>query len=255
MSYSVSGTSTAGCISQTSAIASISVNPNPTVTVLNGSICIGDSFTISPSGANTFTVSGGNTVVSPTTTTSYSVSGTNTTGCISTTPAIATITVYTLPIISASVSTSLICIGQQATLSAVGAMNYSWTPNIPLNSIVSPTLTTTYSVTGYDANNCSNTSAITLSVDACTGLYGKNDPLVNKILVVPNPSNGLFTILMNSTLEETSVDVFDETGKFIFSKKINDHNTNVDLRNYANGLYYLKLMNGTKKETIIIIKE
>jgi len=62
----------------------ITVNATPTVTVNNGTICSGQSFTIVASGANTFTYSAG-PVVSPGVTGSYTVTGTNTLGCSNTT--------------------------------------------------------------------------------------------------------------------------------------------------------------------------
>ena len=51
MAYSVAGTNSAGCTS-TSAI-NLTVNPNPIITVNNGTICAGQNFTINPNGANT----------------------------------------------------------------------------------------------------------------------------------------------------------------------------------------------------------
>ncbi len=55
----------------------------PTITVNSGAICSGNSFTISPSGAETYTYSGGSSVVSPTASTNYTVIGENLMGCIS----------------------------------------------------------------------------------------------------------------------------------------------------------------------------
>ncbi len=59
----------------------LTVNPNPTITVNSGVICSGESFTINPTGANTYTIQGGNAVVSPTATSSYTISGTSSSGC------------------------------------------------------------------------------------------------------------------------------------------------------------------------------
>ena len=88
--YTVVATNTAGCISTRT--ISITVKPTPTIAVSSGTICKGQSFTITPSGASTYTYSSGSSVVSPTLTTSYSVTGTNTLGCVSTSPT--TLTVF-----------------------------------------------------------------------------------------------------------------------------------------------------------------
>lgn len=65
-----------------------------------------------------------------------------------------------------------LCAGQSDTLTASGALTYAWTPAAGLNTttgatvVATPTVTTTYYVTGYDANNCSDTDSITLEVNA-----------------------------------------------------------------------------------------
>ena len=87
--YTVVATNTAGCTSTKT--ISILVNPTPTITVNSGTICTGQSFTISPSGASTYTYSSGSSVVSPTLTTTYSVIGTSTLGCNSTSPALSNV--------------------------------------------------------------------------------------------------------------------------------------------------------------------
>ncbi|MBA3682276.1 MAG: T9SS type A sorting domain-containing protein [Bacteroidetes bacterium] len=63
--------------------ASVLLNTIPTVTANSGSICVGQSFTITPGGnVISFTVTGGNYIVTPTVTTMYSVTGTNSLGCV-----------------------------------------------------------------------------------------------------------------------------------------------------------------------------
>lgn len=62
------------------------------------------------------------------------------------------------------------CGGGADTLTASGAVTYSWSPTTGLNTssgavvIASPLVTTTYYVTGFDANNCSDTDSITVTV-------------------------------------------------------------------------------------------
>ncbi|MBL7902464.1 MAG: SBBP repeat-containing protein [Bacteroidia bacterium] len=91
-SYSISGTSSEGCISTSVALSNVTVNPTPSVQVNSGNICLGESFTISPSGANTYSITGGSFLVSPNITTSYSVTGTSTAACVSA-PVVSTVNV------------------------------------------------------------------------------------------------------------------------------------------------------------------
>jgi hypothetical protein len=91
--YSVSTTYSLGCTETTT--LNILVNPTPLITANSGMICTGESYTITPSGASTYTYSSGSAVVSPTLTTTYSVTGTNTLGCVSQSPT--TLTVFVSP--------------------------------------------------------------------------------------------------------------------------------------------------------------
>jgi sugar lactone lactonase YvrE len=143
----------------------VNATPAPIVTINSGSICSGQSFTLVVGGASTYTYSGGSALVSPTVTSSYSVVGTSTLGCISSNIAVSTVTV-TAPTVSVSTTNSLLYTGRTATLLAVSsATNYVWntggtTPSI----VVSPTITTTYSVTVTDNIGCSILASIKQNV-------------------------------------------------------------------------------------------
>jgi hypothetical protein len=64
-SYTVTGINSTGCSGVT--ISTVNVNPNPTVTVPSGTICQGSTFTITPTGATSYTYSNGTAIVSLTT--------------------------------------------------------------------------------------------------------------------------------------------------------------------------------------------
>jgi len=164
--YTITGTSASGCKSQTPAVITISVYAAPTITVASGSICSGNSYTIIPQGANSFTFSSGNSIVSPSLTTSYSVSGTNSLGCTSNSFAILTVSVNPLPIISASGGS--ICSGNTFTINASGAQTYTYSSG---SNTITPVVTSSYSIHGTDANGCIN-----------------NVPAVIQVSVISNPT-------------------------------------------------------------------
>jgi hypothetical protein len=91
-SFTVTGANV-GCASTSSAVSTVIVNANPAITVNSGAICIGQTFTIIPNGASTYTYSSGSSIVSPTVTTIYSVTGTDILGCISPSPALSIVIV------------------------------------------------------------------------------------------------------------------------------------------------------------------
>ncbi len=67
-------------------------------------------------------------------------------------------------IVTAIANPSTICYGQNSTLIASGALNYTWNIGTGNNIEVSPPTTTTYYVTGTDANGCTGTSDVLLTV-------------------------------------------------------------------------------------------
>lgn len=73
-------------------------------------------------------------------------------------------TMNPLPLVTVSADQTSICPGDVASLTASGAQSYTWTPNNNLSAnntasvFASPSTSTTYTVTGTDANGCSNTA-------------------------------------------------------------------------------------------------
>ena len=161
--YTVVGTNTLGCTNTKT--VSVTVTPNPTVSVSNRTICAGTSTVLTASGATTYSWNTGastNTIsVSPSSTTVYTVTGT-TNGCTNT----KTVSVSVTPNPTVSVSNRTICAGTSTVLTASGATTYSWNTGATTNTIsVSPTSTTVYTVTGT-TNGCTNTKTVSVTVTA-----------------------------------------------------------------------------------------
>lgn len=243
--YTVTGTSIDGCVSLTPAISNITVAATPTVLVNNGSICMGQSFTISPSGASTYTFSGGSAVVSPTASTSYSVSGTSSVGCVGVLPAISSITVNSLPTINISTTNSVLCIGQTATLNTSGANTYTWnTSAITSSIIISPTISTSYTVTGADSNGCVDSVSFVQTVSACTGI---EDPaIINVVSLFPNPFSNVITIRTENGF--SSIEIYNVVGELIYSSGTSIAETiAIDLSQHNNGIYFIRLYNTNRQ--------
>ncbi|MDQ3108871.1 MAG: PKD domain-containing protein [Bacteroidota bacterium] len=255
--YTVTGTSAAGCTN--TAQVTVTVDPLPVVTASASptTICVGQTTTLTGNGASTYVWNPGNlpgasVIVSPVTTTTYTVTGTSAAGCTNTaqvtiivnscpgpiaaftasatsicigdsidftdastggptswswsfpggTPASSTsqnvtdvywivagtytvtltatngsgstsatqiITVNPAPNIIVTASPATICVGQNSTLTGAGASTYTWTPG-PLSGIpvtVSPAATTTYTVVGTSAAGCTNSAQVTVTVQPC----------------------------------------------------------------------------------------
>ena len=167
--YTVTGTSTAGCVN--TATASITVNAAPVITVNAATVCAGASATLMASGVSSYTwntgANGSSLVVSPASTTTYTVSG-RLAGCSTTAVGTTTVTVNALPVLNVSAVSNSICAGQSTTLSLTGtAASYTWSTGQSLSAItVSPIASTNYSITGTHANGCSNTASVNITVNS-----------------------------------------------------------------------------------------
>ncbi len=247
-SYTVNGTSGTCTASATS---TITVLDTPSLSVNSGSICSGSSFTLNPSGAATYTFEGGNSVVTPSSNSTYSVIGTGTNGCISQ-AVTSSVTVNGLPNVSAISSSSLICAGETATLTASGALNYVWnTSGTTAVIVVSPSSSANYTVTGTDANNCSNTFTLAQSVSPCTGIAENTQ--ATALVAYPNPTNDKVIVHSElNTLKE--LELTDYTGRIILSTSIKDENFEIDLSAYPTGIYILKCMANGQHSYVKIIK-
>lgn len=249
-SYSVTGTSAAGCTAVAQAISNVTVNSLPTISVNSGSICSGQNFTMSPSGASTYTFSSGSAIVSPVTTTSYTVNGSSAQGCAAASPAVSNVTVSPSPTVAVASTTTQLCIGQSATLTASGAITYSWLPSGSGTSIVvSPVVNTTYTLTGADAIGCPNTTIFTQNVINCT-ITGLN-VLQNssaEILIYPNPFNNKINVV--ASVNE-NMEIYSSIGALILSATLQSNQVEIDLTNQADGIYFIRIGSVIKK----VVKE
>jgi hypothetical protein len=246
-SYSVNVRSSNGCITTTT----LSITSLTTAIVANSpTVCAGSTTTLIASGASTYTWSNGSTgssiLITPSVNTSYTVSGTNTSGCINTKTV--NVTVNPRPIVTAATTATSICIGGLAILSASGAISYTWYPvGISLSSIpANPIATTVYTVTGVNANGCSNTATISVIVNPCTSINEYEDS--QSLSIFPNPAKTEINII--TELNYSSLVIVNSLGQFIFQ---NEKTSILSIESINNGVYFIQLLDkenkviGTKK--------
>lgn len=156
-------------------IANVPVHCPNTNVAINASTLLGSpsyTYTWIQSGAETFTNTStpGNTdqiTVTSTGPNTFTVYSQDRYSC----PASASITLSVTPSPTITANSSTICLAQQsATLTANGAVNYTWTPAASLSSAngnpvtATPAVSTTYTITGSDANGCVSTKTTAVTV-------------------------------------------------------------------------------------------
>ena len=158
----------AGCTVTDAATHPITVNTSPAASISGTDVCSGSAVTLTATGGSSYVwLAGGSTgstlSVSPTTATTYDVEATAANGCKDT--AQFTVNVNALPTVVANTTNATVCTGDQITLTGSGAVSYTWNNGVTDNSAFTPT-STTYTVTGTDANGCQNTDAVAITVNA-----------------------------------------------------------------------------------------
>jgi hypothetical protein len=149
----------------------VTINAVPVATITAGgpvTFCQGDSVTLTASAGSSWLWSNGATSQSVKVKASgnYTVMVTNTANCSATSTATA-VTVTPLPVVT--IADQAICAGGTATLSvaAQAGVTYSWSSGQTGNAItVSPTATTTYTVTGTTAGGCTSSDQAIVTVNA-----------------------------------------------------------------------------------------
>lgn len=163
--YTVTGAIN-GC--PNTATVNVIVLPTPTLTTTGGgSICLGNTATLTVNGANTYTWSTGVNIpsinVTPGVSTVYTVTGEGTNTCTKTHTI--NVNVNSLPSITVSGPVNL-CIGTSGLITASGANTYTWsTGSLTPSTSVAPTITTSYTIIGKSINNCSDIQSFTITVD------------------------------------------------------------------------------------------
>jgi hypothetical protein len=169
--YQVMITNTANACFGKTEIIPVNFHAAPTVAANTASsaICDGSSASLTGSGAATYSwmpgsLSGTTVSVMPAMSTTYTVTGTDVYGCTNTSTI--AITVNALPTVSASGAPASVCSGLATVLTGSGADTYGWMPGALSGTAVSvsPSSSTTYTVTGTDINGCTNTSTVAITV-------------------------------------------------------------------------------------------
>ncbi|MDI1356277.1 MAG: T9SS type A sorting domain-containing protein [bacterium] len=163
--YYVYGSNGSGCT--TLASKCVTVGTNLSLSASGGSFCIGQTKTLTVSGANSYTwlpfnTTGSVVVMTPTAATCYTVLGMTSIGCTGT--ATNCLSLMSPPSLTVG-GTSTVCSASSGTIYATGATSYTWLPSntVAQSMVITPTANTCYTVIG-DVQGCTNTAVKCVSI-------------------------------------------------------------------------------------------
>jgi hypothetical protein len=262
--YTVTGTDANGCMN--TATTTVTVNTLPTVAANStaAAVCEGSSVTLTGSGATSYTWTGSvadGVAFTPAATDTYTVTGTDGNGCMNT--ATTTVTVNAAPSVSMTAFDPLpVCIfaspftltnGSPAggVYSGAGVSSGVFDPN----AAGLGTFVITYMVT--DVNSCSASDTASVTVDICEGIATNNGS--SEITVYPNPASNMINISVgNANFSQLTISIVDIQGKEVYNetdKNISaDYNKQINIEQFAKGVYYIKMNTGndSKVQKLIV---
>jgi gliding motility-associated-like protein len=200
--YQVIGFNQFGCSDTAYLFVEVKSRPILDISAAPYAFCIGNSTTLTVSGATQYTwqpapvlssTTGSQVIASPQQNTMIYVTGSFSNGCSSDTSVF--LTVYQLPQIIIQPEINPICYGTSTTLNALGASVYQWFPSNSLSSsngnqvIANPKTNTTYTIYGTDLNGCVNQSTFTLEVKPPISLN-----LIDSVVICKNQISELIQV-------------------------------------------------------------
>lgn len=255
------------CTSAPRTAISITVNPKPilTLTALTPTVCVGQSATLTASGAQDYywiTVSSTSStpihVVSPAVSTvSFPVIGVDINGCRDT--AMVVQYVNPLPNVNIQASQTVICNMETAILTATGAGSYTWnvTPakvSATLEVFPLGTSTDIYTVTGTDLNGCTKSSTVAIKSVICSG-FAESTARGVSLSLYPNPAQNEFVLELHNEFTQASLSLYNALGQKVFEQGLSSEKTKIK-PNLSKGVYFYEVnLDGSGKTSGKLIME
>ncbi|MBK7818667.1 MAG: T9SS type A sorting domain-containing protein [Sphingobacteriaceae bacterium] len=255
---------TTSCGASTLTMVNVTVAPTPTMNVTSTStaICMGQSATLTANSMNTYTWNTSATtsviVITPTISGNYTVTG-NELLCGTTQTGAVSIGVNALPTVSMSAGgMSTICAtnGSLAlTGSPAGGVFSGVAVTGSLLSIANPgTFVPVYSYTN-PTSGCSNTATTQVIVVNCGGGTGIASQVAGSgFNLYPNPNTGSFMIETGNRSVK-NINIVDVAGRNVYSNVSDELNILVNIKELANGIYYVKVSTEAATDIIKVIKQ
>ena len=241
--YTVTGTHSVNTCTTELSIPVGVVIPNVTAPT-STQVCAGKSVTLTASGASTYTWSGISTGASGVFV--FQPVGTATVALVATTTSLTancpsthtlTVTMLPLPTLTATAKRTMSCVKESNTLTATGAVTYTWSDNATGSvNVISPTASTIYTVTGTDANGCTGSTQVFAFVNICSGVEEQAGAGFN-FDVYPNPNQGQFMMKADHAMELLLINQLGQQLQIIRLDSGNNYSQELNLQ--SAGVYFV----------------
>lgn len=169
------------------------------------------------------------------------------------------VTVNPLPIVSISAPSTVVCVTDQSPVNGSPFGGTYSGNNLSIGSVFNPSLLGTgnynvmYSYT--DSNGCSDSTSTELRIEECTGISTINSNNT-EFSVFPIPAKNYVVIKSPSLSTTSKVFISDASGRIIYAENLISTEQSIDLSQFANGLYLLKVKEGDAiLKSVKLIKE
>ncbi len=235
---------------------------SPTVSAgADQTVCFGTMVTLSGSGGSiSYTwdgsVADGTPFASPIGTVVYTVTGTAANSCTNTD--MVSVTTNPLPSVSFSLATDTVC---------DNASSFALSGGLPTGGVYSGTgvsagnfnpatsgagtFSITYTYT--DVNSCQGSMAQNIVVEVCTSVDNANNEMITKMF--PNPTTGVLNIEVNNGNKNYDLYLTDVTGGELFKTTSDKKTFALNMEEYSNGVYFIRLVSEGSTINKRIVKE
>ncbi len=102
-----------------------------------------------------------------------------------------------------------------------------------------------------NANGCNSAGQIE---DACN-VGVKEETMVNRIQIIPNPSSGSITLLYSYVIVKSMVKIFTANGDKVLEKELDHNETQLDISALPRGVYFVRMQDEKMIEVMKLIKQ
>ncbi|MBK7311475.1 MAG: T9SS type A sorting domain-containing protein [Sphingobacteriaceae bacterium] len=155
---------------------------------------------------------------------------------------------------SVNATSYTICSGSTSTLSSSASNTYTWNPGSTTGSslIVSPSVTTVYSVSSTNSVGCNSFNTLSINVSPCTNV-SSNSSTDDSIILYPNPSSTILHLKLTEGKSINGFVIMDVLGRNVLEQK--ENTTQINIEGLPKGIYQLLITSEGKSYTSKFIKE